>query len=499
MPSSMNYLYYGDNLAIMRKEIDDETVDLCYIDPPFNSKRDYFQIYRGIKDEADQAQAQAFVDIWQWGTRTHEEYDAIFDPKYRHTPNTMALIKALYESLGKIGLTAYLVSMTIRLNEIWHKLKPTGSFYLHCDPTASHYLKLILDSIYVPRQGDFRNEIIWGYRTGGVSKRWLPRKHDTIFYYVKDARRAPFYPQQERILYEKPFFIDDVVEPDDQGFYPVDVYLHDVWDSGSNLNDRDLRPLINTSKERLGYPTQKPRALLERILTLSTKENEIVLDAYCGCGTTIDAAQVLGRRWIGIDLTYHSIRLVLQRLQMHKALDDIPHTITGVPKDMASAQALAHKKDDRVRKQFEIWAISEFTAYMGVPQERKGADKGIDGLVYFSTGKGKREVAAIQVKSGKVSRRDIAQLNTDRSNVNAPIAYFITLQEATKPMHTQANQAGIYINPLFPKSPIPRIQIIQVRDILKGKKINQPGLLLIPTTKDGKPLTKQENGALNLQ
>ena len=188
MQAGVNRLYYGDNLDVLRRKIDSESVDLCYIDPPFNSKRNYFQIYNNQGGE-DRAQAQAFVDTWEWGNEAADGLTWITDiaqlQSGKLTEQTVELIKGLEKVLKRGSLLAYLVHMTLRIVEIHRVLKPTGSFYLHCDPTASHYLKLVLDAVFCGQGGDFRNEIIWSYESGGRAKSDFARKHDVIFRYSK--------------------------------------------------------------------------------------------------------------------------------------------------------------------------------------------------------------------------------------------------------------------------------------------------------------------------
>ncbi|MEK6645752.1 MAG: site-specific DNA-methyltransferase, partial [Candidatus Firestonebacteria bacterium] len=257
-------LYYGDNLEILRKKIKDNSIDLCYIDPPFNSKRTYNQIYLN-KGEEDKAQAQAFIDTWEWNDEANKGFDQIAE-NYNgvFTTQSIDLIQGLSRVLGKESLLAYLISMTLRIAEIQRVLKPTGSFYLHCDPTASHYLKLILDAIFCPKGGDFQNEVIWCYRTGGASKKHFSRKHDVIFFYTKTDKYI-FNCKKERIYYDKPFFNP---EQDEDGRYYADVLPVDWW---------VIPAVINISKERQGYPTQKPEELLERIIKASSNEGDTVL------------------------------------------------------------------------------------------------------------------------------------------------------------------------------------------------------------------------------
>ena len=198
---AVNRLFYGDNLDVLRRKIASDSVDLCYIDPPFNSKRNYFQIYNNQGGE-DRAQAQAFVDTWEWGEEAIAGLAWILDIDQLNsgklTPQTVALIKGFEQVLGRGNLFAYIVHMTLRIVEIHRVLKPTGSFYLHCDPTASHYLKLVLDAVFCGQGGNFINEIVWSYRTGGMSKRWFGRKHDTIFLYLKDKQEHTFNIQKEK-------------------------------------------------------------------------------------------------------------------------------------------------------------------------------------------------------------------------------------------------------------------------------------------------------------
>jgi DNA modification methylase len=374
----MNKLFYGDNLDILRQTIRDETIDLCYIDPPFNSKRNYYQIYNNIGGE-DPALAQAFVDTWTWGEQAQSGFDEITsNDQGRFQPQTIEFIKGLRSVLKEGGLLAYLVSMTLRVVEIHRVLKSTGSFYMHCDPTSSHYLKLVIDTIFLPGGGDFRNEIIWGYESGGRSKKDFGSKHDVIFRYTKSmqwvfdagaillARAATRHNHMKR-------GIDSDGRPfgsiksngkiykyyDDEGVIPSDV-----WTDVSHLQQKD--------PERRGYPTQKPEALLERIIAASSNAGDIVLDAYCGCGTSVAVAQRLNRQWIGIDITYQAIVVILKRLEDQQGNEvATPIQLSGVPRDMESAVALANKIDDRVRKEFEKWAVLTYTNNRAMVNKKK--------------------------------------------------------------------------------------------------------------------------------
>jgi site-specific DNA-methyltransferase (adenine-specific) len=460
----MGILFYGDNLDILRNKIASESVDLCYIDPPFNSKRSYFQIYNNIGGEQDKAQAQAFIDTWEWDTTAIEGYQQITSNfEGRFTRQVIELVKGLKIILGEDDLLAYLISMTLRVSEIYRVLKTNGSFYLHCDPTASHYLKLVLDAVFCGQDGDFINEIAWCYGSGGASKRHFSRKHDVIFFYTKgdnyifnvDDVREP-YSSPEKSMTPKVIGDKSYEKMNPLGRIPFDWWQIPI--------------LTNSAKERLGYPTQKPEALLERIVKASSNEGDTVLDAYCGCGTSVAVAERLKRNWIGIDITYHSISLILKRMEKDfgkEVLQSIK--VDGIPQDMNAARALANRQDDRVRKEFEKWAVLTYTNNHGVVNAKKGADKGIDGVVYFATGANTDERMIIQVKSGGVKRSDIATLNSDMQREQAQMATLITLEEPTKPMREEALKVGFYHHPIMGKD-YPKIQIVTVQELIEEDK-----------------------------
>ena len=462
----MKTLYYGDNLEILRNKIPDNSIDLCYIDPPFNSKRSYFQIYNNIGRSEDKAQAQAFVDTWTWDDRAIEGFTEITtNLNGRFTGQAIELIKGLELVLGTGDLLAYLIHMTLRVTEIFRVLKPTGSFYLHCDPTASHYLKLVLDAVFCSQGGDYQNEIVWAYRTGGATKTRWSKKHDIIFFYTKSGGFS-FNTQTEKAYtkskYRKPGIIDygggnAEFFQDENGVYNL-VFARDVW---------DISYINSQSKERMGYPTQKPEELLERIIKASSNPGDVVLDAYCGCGTTVAVADRLDRQWIGIDITYHSIGLILKRLADANG-GQLPADIVvdGIPQDVESARALANRDDDRVRKEFEKWAVLTYTNNRGVINEKKGADRGIDGVVYFATGRDKTERMVIQVKSGGANRGTIATLKGDMQRERAELALLITMDEPTKPMLQEAKSVGVYEHALMGRT-YDRIRIVTVREIIE--------------------------------
>ncbi len=458
-----NQLFYGDNLDVLRRHIKDESVDLCYIDPPFNSKRNYNQIYNNIGKE-DRAQAQAFIDTWTWDDLANLGLAEIKENYHgKFSQQTVDLICGLEKVLGKGSLFAYLVNMTLRIVEIHRVLKPTGSFYLHCDPSASHYLKLVLDAIFCSQGGDFINEIIWCYGSGGASKSHFSKKHDVIFFYRKSVKNFTFNVDQVREEYSSPEKVEHKIvngkaykRKHDLGRIPFDWW--------------NVPILTNTAKERLGYPTQKPKALLERIIKASSNEGDVILDAFCGCGTTVEVAQLLNRKWIGIDITYQSIGVIIKRLEDSfgkEVLENI--TLNGIPKDMESAQALALKKDDRTRKEFEKWAVLTYTNNRAIINDKKGADKGIDGIAYFDSGNDKPEKIIIQVKSGKVKSGDIRDLLGTIAINEATLGIFITLNEPTKDMIKTAKEAGIYQSK-FMSNAVDKISIITVREIVEEQK-----------------------------
>ena len=501
----MNSLYYGDNLEVLRKYIKDETVDLCYIDPPFNSKRNYNQIYNNIGTE-DRAQAQAFVDTWTWDDHASAGFSQILSNEGgRFTSQTIELIKGLHAVLGKGSLLAYLVSMTLCVVEIHRVLKRTGSFYLHCDPTASHYLKLMLDSIFIPTGGDYRNEIVWRRTTNSGSSKSIARRYpansDILLFYTKSAEykfahsreeysdkyKSRFTKQDERGFYysdnlktysqerlEK-LIADNRIEFTSNGKPRVKNYLHEGKGMIFDNIWVDINSLNSQAQERLGYPTQKPEALLERIIQTSTNPGDTVLDAYCGCGTTIAVAQRLGRAWIGMDITYQSISLILRRLEAQfgkQALDTL--TLNGIPRDMASAVALSHKKDDRVRKEFEKWAVLTYSNNRAIINEKKGADAGVDGIAYFQTGHEDNAKIIFQVKSGGVGRGDIAKLHSDMLREGAAMAVFLTLEPPTGPMKAEAKGIGTYHHDLMGRS-YDKVQIVTVQEIIEeGKRLEIP-------------------------
>ena len=523
-----NRIYYGDNLDVLRRYIKDETVDLCYIDPPFNSKRNYNQIYNNIGKE-DAAQAQAFIDTWTWDDNANiglaeiqSNYNGVF------TEQSIDLITGLEKVLKKGALLAYLVSMTLRIAEIHRVLKPTGSFYFHCDPTASHYLKLVIDAIFCSKTGIYQSEIVWRRTTAhGNAKQGSKRfevNFDNIFFYTKSSNYTfntiyrPFAEEQIQQQYSK---VDEsgrryrlVIPSAAKGGGDTSYEFHGVkppkgrfWayskanmekfyeegklyfsNSGQPyikyyLDERpgvavmsfwdDLKPMSATSKERMGYPTQKPEALLERIIQASSNEGDIVLDAYCGCGTTVAVAQKLKRQWIGIDITFQSISLILKRLEEQDAgaLDNV--VVAGVPKDFEAAVALANRKDDRTRKEFEKWIVLTYSKNRAIINEKKGGDGGIDGIVYIPESTTENSKVLFSVKSNeKLTPAVVRELFGTVEREKAACGILLTLYPMPN-LVKDAKQYGFYLNN-FTGNSYPKIQVICVQEILDGKVIDLP-------------------------
>lgn len=478
----MNKLFYGDNLEILRKHVPDESVDLIYIDPPFNSNRDYNIIYDGST-----AQAKAFGDTWSLvGVAELERLIYEEDAQHYHALHRylQGMREILYHSanVSDKSMYAYLVNMGIRLVELQRTLKETGSLYLHCDPTASHYLKILLDSVFGKQ--NFRNEITWCYRKWSVSAGQFARNHDCILFYSKG--KDHYFDVQytdvsegtkKRWKGKKQLakFVDGTRIASSEKDQPAKSPCPDWWQIS----------IINpAAKERLGYPTQKPEALLERIIQASCPKGGVVLDAYCGCGTTIAVAQRLGMKWIGIDITYLAVDLIQQRLIDHFYLEGVTHPtkeqadkaktrfsrdtqVFGIPRDVQSARKLAREtKGDYVRKEFEKWAVFSVG---GVYSEKKGSDGGVDGYFYIHDADKQQKITKrqcfVQVKSGKVGVKDIRDFDSTLTSMGSPIGIFIAFaDEITKPMQDYINALPKHTSAL--SRAYPKITMITVEDIL---------------------------------
>lgn len=457
-----NTLCYGDNLDILRGHVDDDSVDLIYLDPPFQSGQNYNVLFQEKNGTASKAQIQAFEDTWHWDLSTQEALAEIIDKCPQKVVKT---ITGLHSILGNNDMMAYLVMMAIRLMELHRVLKDTGTIYLHCDPTASHYLKIIMDSVFGSK--NFLNEIVWCYRGAGYPKKDFGKRHDIILRYsetnnyifnLDDVREEYAEATKERFKHH----IGNIRDGKDfgvQALHPKGKQPDDWW---------QIQPIAPSAKERLGYPTQKPRELLEKIVKASSNKGDIVLDPFCGCGTAVVVAQELGRKWIGIDITHLSFGLIKHRLR-HTFGDRIKYKVIGEPQDLSGAKALAEQD----RFQFQFWALGLVGARPREMEDKKGADRGIDGYLFFHDLKDLSQVKQIiiQVKSGHVTPSYIRDLKGTVVREKAAIGVFITLEESTREMKKEAASAGFYESPWGKHA---KIQILTIKELLGGKEIDSP-------------------------
>ncbi len=576
--SSENTLYYGDNLQVLRNReyFPDECIDLIYLDPPFNSKATYNILFKSPAGQESQAQVEAFEDTWHWGIEAESAFDEVI-----RSGNTdvSEMLRAMRSFLGENDLMAYLCMMAVRLLELHRVLKPTGSLYLHCDPTASHYLKALLDAVFGPM--NFRNEIIWRRTGANKSANRFGPIHQIIFFYskskdanfnvtygpytvdyiesyfLKKDNRGRYRPvlltgpgirkgpsgqswrgynptssgrhwQPASYLYRKyneltgddlaiyPL-IDRLDQLDKVGlidwggrrakvpnykFYLEDapgVPYQDIWayqpgtkgciynQPNKGINE-DVRWLMANDTERLGYQTQKPVGLLERIIRASSNENDLVFDPFCGCGTTIHAAEKLNRKWIGIDITHLAISKIETRIK--KAFPEISYEVHGTPKDLDGARDLA----GRDKYEFQWWATSMIGAdpYKG---KKKGSDEGIDGLLYFKSSPKIYERAIVSVKGGESLTPDmIRSLGSVMRREKAPVGIFLTLNKPTRGMTKAAASEGIYSNTY---GRCPKIQIFTIEELLQGLKPQIPLLDLSATTR--MPVTETKDEQLSIE
>ncbi len=534
----MRELYFGDNLDILRAHVPAESVDLVYLDPPFNSKRDYNLLFKTPKGQSSDAQITAFEDSWHWGEQAEQEFGEIL-----RQPNTAVaeMIQALRRFLGESDMLAYLTMMANRLLELHRVLKPTGSLYLHCDPTASHYLKIVLDSVFGKER--FLNEISWkrssAHNDAKQGRQQLGNIRDVILFYSKssdwtwnqqytpydDSYVQGFYKYVEPVT-ERRFRLGDLtagkaggdtryewrVKRPSAGVWEADLsgewenpkpgwdykgmlpYGQRIWAysrdnmlkmasagrlvyTGNGMpnykryldempgvalqnNWDDIRPA--SGDEGLGYPTQKPLALLERIISASSNPGDVVLDPFCGCGTAIHAAEKLGRDWIGIDITHLAVSLIERR--MKDAFPEIAFNVHGTPKDHAGARNLA----ERNKYQFQFWALSLVNA-QPYKAGKKGADGGTDGLIFFQDDKGAAKKIVVSVKGGEsVTRTMIADLKNTVEREKAQLGLFVTLAPPTQPMVSEAASAGYYESSAH--GAFPKIQILTIEGLLDGRE-----------------------------
>jgi len=483
----VNTLYFGDNLDILRNKIPSDYVDLIYLDPPFQSGKSYNIIFQPQinKIRGTTAQIKTFKDTWQWGEEAEEEYHGLITGTItteKPTQKLVEFVKAMRGYLGECPMLAYLSMMAPRLVEMRRVMKKTGSIYLHCDPTASHYLKLLMDAVFGVR--NFQNEIVWCYRGGGAPKAGFGKRHDVIFRYSKTSEFF-FYPDAVRVPYEAEGIgrTDDAMWGKHKGVstiykpHPLGKVPEDWWPMNIlNAND----------PERLGYPTQKPETLLKRIILASSNDGHLVLDPFCGCGTTIAVAQGYGRNWIGIDVTYLAIDIIKKRLEKSGIREGIHFEIDGDPTDLYSAEKLARQKPF----QFQVWCVSKLDA---TPSETKTADQGIDGIINFidATKTTKAGIGIIQVKGTQSVNPDMVRsLKGTIKSQNADFGILITLKKPTQGMITEAVKEGYSES----AKKVPKIQLLTVEDLFsKAIPVILPSQILPPYKK---PEVKKEQRTL---
>jgi DNA modification methylase len=508
----LNQLFFGDNLDVLRESIKDETVDLIYLDPPFNSSANYNVLFSSPKGHQSGAQIEAFEDTWHWGVEAEKEFAEILT---QANSELAEVVRSLRQFLGENDMMAYLVMMANRLLEMHRVLKPNGSLYLHCDPTSSHYLKVVLDGVF--GHGNFINEVIWkrtsskSDHTQGAKHR--PRIHDTIFHFAKELQYATFHTAfleldedyvRKKFPHKDPdgrryglwdmsgpggaakgnpsyevmgvtkywryskarmdqMILDGLVVQPSPGSVPREkrflndsqgVAVGDVW--------TDISPINSQAVERLGYPTQKPLALLERIIAASSNRGDVVLDPFCGCGTAVHASQKLDRQWIGIDITHLAISLIEKRLR--DAFPGIQFDVHGTPKDYDGARNLA----ERDKYQFQWWACSLVNA-QPFGGKKKGADGGVDGVIYFQDEVGAPKKIIVSVKGGEnVGVTMVKDLIATVIRQKAEIGLFVTLNSPTKPMIAEAAAAGFYKSPTG--ATFPKFQILQIENLIDGSE-----------------------------
>lgn len=533
----MNKLFFGDNLDVLREHISDEVADLIYLDPPFNSKARYNVLFQTPAKDAAAAQAEAFRDTWAWG----EEAEWAAAEIARIGGGVARIVDALRSALKESDMMAYLVMMAVRLEELRRVLKDTGSIYLHCDSTASAYLKVLMDAIFGPR--NFRNEITWKRRVGMSSAVHESNRFgictDTILFYAKSPA-AEFHPQYNRDDPDYIRYIDERFTYSDEtgrrfqptslvnpAYRPNLIYDYkgyksppngwmitrekmEQWDKEGRIyfpsdpNGRlrrksyadelrgmpvqnlwtDIPELNSQAQERLGYPTQKPLALLDRIIAASSRPGDVVLDPFCGCGTTVHSAQSSKRQWIGIDIAFHAIRVIEDRLA--KAFGGAcRYDLSGIPRDVESA----HKLAERDKYQFQWWA-NYLVGVHSFREIKKGADRGIDGEMFFMNGPGRPWGRILtSVKGGKnVGVAELRDLRGVLERERAEMALFICLRAPTPAMKSDAAAAGFVETA---HGALPRIQIVSIEEWFDGRRPSLPSMGHIARTAfDRKPKHK---------
>jgi adenine specific DNA methylase Mod len=538
-------LYYGDNLDILQRYVKDETVDLVYLDPPFNSNTNYNVLFAEKDGSRAASQIQAFSDTWTW----NQESESTFAEIVMAGGRVADCLQAFRTFLGECDMLAYLVMMAPRLMELRRVMKPTASIYLHCDPAASHYLKMLMDAVFGP--DNFRNEIIWKRTSGHSDAIGYGSVHDTILFYTRSALARwndIFQPYDDGYVEQyyrytdengRRFMSGDLGAAGLQGggydyewkgvrrvwrvpeetmrrldaecriFYTRNgiprmkrfldeakgLPAQDVW--------TDIQALRSWHQERLGYPTQKPQALLERIINASSNPGDVVLDPFCGCGTTIAAAQTLGRSWIGIDITHLAITLIKQRLKDSFGIEQVVRAAPSGKGETAKVEDAAAKYGEAIKRsfhvvgeptsepdaealaasdpyQFQWWALGLVGARP--VEQKKGADKGIDGRIIFQGDKlGTFESVILSVKAGKTGSAHVRDLKGVLEREKAAIGVLISMQKPTSEMKTEAVTAGFYESALWGQK-YPKIQLLTVAELLAGKKIEMPPIKQVQAT-----------------
>lgn len=458
----MNTLYYGDNLPILKDYIRDGSVDLIYLDPPFKSNQDYNVLFREQDGTRAAAQIKAFGDTWTWDQASSLSYQQMVE----RGGQVSRVMQSFMTALGGNDMMAYLSMMAPRLIQLHRVLKETGSIYLHCDPTASHYLKLLMDAVFDPR--NFVNEIIWHYRKWPTGKYTFQRNHDVIFFYSKSQGRDRVFNQiyMERAASTlKRFGTAKIISGHDEEGNRVPSEMEDADSEG--VRQDDVWDIGRVPPIKQLYPTQKPQPLLDRIIEASSNEGDIVLDPFCGCGTSTVSAQGLNRTWIGIDITHLAIGLIKHRLQDSFA-GKLEYQVIGEPVSLPDAEQLAH--DDRY--QFEAWALGMVGARLN--EKKRGADRGIDGRLYFHDDpkSDTTKQIVLSVKSGHIPATHIRELRGIIDREQAAIGALLTLEHPTGPMTREAASAGFYNSPWGTTHP--RIQIITIEALLNGQRIDYP-------------------------
>jgi len=531
-----NLLYYGDNLDILRRYVADESVDLVYLDPPFNSNATYNVLFAELHGERAASQIKAFEDTWTWDLTAEWSYKQTVE----EGGQVSKALQAFHTLLGPSNMLAYLAMMAPRLVELRRVLKPTGSIYLHCDPTASHYLKLLMDAVFSAQ--NFRDEICWQRSTAkGHAFTRYPSAQDTLLYYSKGDKptwHTQYLPHREEYIQShygnvepetgRHYMLDNCMNPNPDrpnltyewngltrvwrwtkekmqalheegrlvytksGTPRYKRYLDEMPGTAATTVWTDIPPINSQAQERLGFQTQKPEALLERIVQASSNEGDVVLDPFCGCGTATVAAQKLNRHWIGIDITHLAITLIKTRLKDSFKLEaGKDYEVIGEPVSVPDAGALAATDP----YQFQWWALGLVGARP--VEQKKGADKGIDGRLYFHDEAGaETKQIILSVKAGKTSSPHVRDLRGVVQREGAAIGVLITMQEPTSHMRQEAAEAGFYDSPWG--GSYPRLQILTVGQLLAGEGIRYPNVEGMDRTFKKAPRKAQGHDALTL-